>query len=180
MHPFDRFTPNAKLALQIAEQEAKNLKSPYIGTEHLLLGLLSIPKVSRIFHLHRSGRDAGERPHPPQGNEVLESRGPAREARTLDLPPHRHRTERRHGAQVPPRQRRHGAPAPLPRLHGQERRDPHPREHAGGSGGPASASRGNVRTDQSPSSSRTATWSNRSKRSSTVCRARSWACSRRE
>ncbi len=44
MHPFDRFTPNAKLALQIAEQEAKNIKSPYIGTEHLLLGLLSIPK----------------------------------------------------------------------------------------------------------------------------------------
>ncbi|MBI2636239.1 ATP-dependent Clp protease ATP-binding subunit [Candidatus Peregrinibacteria bacterium] len=44
MHPFDRFTPNAKLALQIAEQEAKNMKSQYIGTEHLLLGLLSIPK----------------------------------------------------------------------------------------------------------------------------------------
>jgi ATP-dependent Clp protease ATP-binding subunit ClpC len=44
MHPFDRFTPNAKLALQIAEQEAKNMKSEYIGTEHLLLGVLSIPK----------------------------------------------------------------------------------------------------------------------------------------
>lgn len=44
MHPFDRFTPNAKLALQIAESEAKAMKSPYIGTEHLLLGLLSIPK----------------------------------------------------------------------------------------------------------------------------------------
>ncbi len=44
MHPFDRFTPNAKLALQIAEQEAKSMKSNYIGTEHLLLGLLSIPK----------------------------------------------------------------------------------------------------------------------------------------
>lgn len=44
MHPFDRFTPNAKLALQIAEQEAKRTKSSYIGTEHLLLGLLSIPK----------------------------------------------------------------------------------------------------------------------------------------
>lgn len=44
MHPFDRFTPNAKLALQTAEQEAKAMKSSYIGTEHLLLGLLSIPK----------------------------------------------------------------------------------------------------------------------------------------
>lgn len=44
MHPFDRFTPNAKLALQIAEQEAKAMKSDYIGSEHLLLGLLSIPK----------------------------------------------------------------------------------------------------------------------------------------
>jgi len=44
MHPFDRFTPNAKLALQIAEQEAKTMQSSYIGTEHLLLGLLSIPK----------------------------------------------------------------------------------------------------------------------------------------
>jgi ATP-dependent Clp protease ATP-binding subunit ClpC len=44
MHPFDRFTPNAKLSLQIAEQEAKASQSAYIGTEHLLLGLLSIPK----------------------------------------------------------------------------------------------------------------------------------------
>jgi ATP-dependent Clp protease ATP-binding subunit ClpC len=44
MHPFDRFTPNAKLSLQIAEQEAKAAQSEYIGTEHLLLGLLSIPK----------------------------------------------------------------------------------------------------------------------------------------
>ncbi len=44
MHPFDRFTPNAKLSLQLAEQEAKNAKGSYIGTDHLLLGLLSIPK----------------------------------------------------------------------------------------------------------------------------------------
>ena len=44
MHPFDRFTPNAKLALQLAEQEAKNSKGSHIGSEHLLLGLLSIPK----------------------------------------------------------------------------------------------------------------------------------------
>ncbi|MFA5800233.1 MAG: ATP-dependent Clp protease ATP-binding subunit [Candidatus Peribacteraceae bacterium] len=44
MHPFDRFTPNAKLALQLAEQEAKTMKAQYIGTEHMLLGLLGIPK----------------------------------------------------------------------------------------------------------------------------------------
>ncbi len=44
MHPFDRFTPNAKLALQLAEQEAKANKAQFIGTEHLLMGLLGIPK----------------------------------------------------------------------------------------------------------------------------------------
>lgn len=43
MNPFDKFTKNAKLALQIAEEECKKSNSNYIGTEHLLLGILSIP-----------------------------------------------------------------------------------------------------------------------------------------
>ncbi len=43
-NPFEIFTKDAKLALQIAEKEAKTVGLKYIGTEHLLLGILSVPK----------------------------------------------------------------------------------------------------------------------------------------
>jgi ATP-dependent Clp protease ATP-binding subunit ClpC len=43
-NPFDRFTPDARQALQIAESEAKKAKLNFIGTEHLLLAILSLPK----------------------------------------------------------------------------------------------------------------------------------------
>ncbi|QQR82941.1 hypothetical protein IPJ72_03875 [Candidatus Peregrinibacteria bacterium] len=41
MSPFDRFTPNAKQALSSAEEESRKQGLPYIGSEHLLIGLLS-------------------------------------------------------------------------------------------------------------------------------------------
>jgi len=44
MSPFDRFTPNAKQTLSIAEEESRKRGLPYIGTEHLLVGLLSNPR----------------------------------------------------------------------------------------------------------------------------------------
>ena len=44
MSPFDRFTPNAKQALSIAEEESRKHGLPYIGSEHLLIGLLSNPR----------------------------------------------------------------------------------------------------------------------------------------
>jgi ATP-dependent Clp protease ATP-binding subunit ClpC len=44
MSPFDRFTPNAKQALSIAEEESRKQGVPYIGSEHLLIGLLSNPR----------------------------------------------------------------------------------------------------------------------------------------
>ncbi|HCP99827.1 MAG TPA: hypothetical protein DIT99_03675, partial [Candidatus Latescibacteria bacterium] len=34
------FTPRAKQALEIAAHEASNMKSKYVGTEHLLLALV--------------------------------------------------------------------------------------------------------------------------------------------
>jgi len=37
---FDRFTRRARNVLQLAQEEAQTLKHPYIGTEHLLLGLI--------------------------------------------------------------------------------------------------------------------------------------------
>ena len=40
MGPFDRFNDRAKRVLALAQQEAIDLKHNYIGTEHLLLGLV--------------------------------------------------------------------------------------------------------------------------------------------
>ncbi len=37
---FDRFTKKARRALQLAQEEAQRLNHNYIGTEHLLLGLM--------------------------------------------------------------------------------------------------------------------------------------------
>lgn len=39
---FDRFTDEAKRTLVLAQQEARQLKHNYVGTEHLLLGLLGV------------------------------------------------------------------------------------------------------------------------------------------
>ena len=39
-HRFDRFTGRARKVLELAQEEAQRLKHDYIGTEHLLLGLL--------------------------------------------------------------------------------------------------------------------------------------------
>ncbi len=44
MSPFDKFTPNAKQALSVAEGESRKQGLPYIGSEHLLLGLLDNPR----------------------------------------------------------------------------------------------------------------------------------------
>jgi ATP-dependent Clp protease ATP-binding subunit ClpC len=40
MYRWERFTERAKRVLQLAEEEAKRAKHSYIGTEHLLVGLL--------------------------------------------------------------------------------------------------------------------------------------------
>ena len=40
MYPFERFTERAKKVLTLAQEEAERSHHSYIGTEHLLLGLL--------------------------------------------------------------------------------------------------------------------------------------------
>ena len=40
MYPFERFTERAKKVLTLAQEEAERSYNSYIGTEHLLLGLL--------------------------------------------------------------------------------------------------------------------------------------------
>ncbi|MBQ9770228.1 MAG: hypothetical protein IJW23_00230, partial [Lentisphaeria bacterium] len=41
-HLLREFTPRAKHVLELAQQEAIRLNHDYVGTEHLLLGLISM------------------------------------------------------------------------------------------------------------------------------------------
>ena len=40
MYPFERFTEDAKRVLTLAQEEAERSHHSYIGTEHLLLGIM--------------------------------------------------------------------------------------------------------------------------------------------
>jgi ATP-dependent Clp protease ATP-binding subunit ClpC len=42
MYPFERFNEDAKRSLTFAQEEAESARHTYIGTEHLLLGLLRV------------------------------------------------------------------------------------------------------------------------------------------
>ena len=40
MNGFTNFTPRAQRVIQLARKEADHFNHPYVGTEHLLLGLI--------------------------------------------------------------------------------------------------------------------------------------------
>jgi ATP-dependent Clp protease ATP-binding subunit ClpC len=50
MYPFERFTEDAKRTLTLAQDEAERAHHSYIGTEHLLLGLLRVERGT-AFHV---------------------------------------------------------------------------------------------------------------------------------
>ena len=52
---FERFTPAARQTVVVAQEEARQLRHAYIGTEHLLLGLLSQPGTPSHHVLLRQG-----------------------------------------------------------------------------------------------------------------------------
>jgi hypothetical protein len=45
---FERFTERARQVVVLAQDEARALKHDYIGTEHILLGLLCVIFVYRL------------------------------------------------------------------------------------------------------------------------------------
>jgi ATP-dependent Clp protease ATP-binding subunit ClpA len=59
MYPFERFTERAKKVLSLAQEEAEKGHQTYIGTEHLLLGLLREKDGLAARVLDRLGIDAG-------------------------------------------------------------------------------------------------------------------------
>jgi len=46
MYPFERFTPESKRVLTLAQEEAEKSGHNYIGTEHLLIGLIRVEGTS--------------------------------------------------------------------------------------------------------------------------------------
>lgn len=100
---FERFTDQARQVIVLAQEEARNFKHPYIGTEHILLGLLreeerrpgdQAPLRSlgitlaaareRVWRLVRPGDEdrGGQMPFTPRAKKVLELA--LREALILD------------------------------------------------------------------------------------------------
>ncbi|MFJ8108303.1 Clp protease N-terminal domain-containing protein [Streptomyces sp. NPDC096132] len=55
--PFERFTVKARKVVVTAQEEARLLKHSYIGTEHILLGLLDAPDSMAAKVLHQLGYD---------------------------------------------------------------------------------------------------------------------------
>jgi ATP-dependent Clp protease ATP-binding subunit ClpC len=59
MYPFERFTERAKNVLTLAQEEAERSHHSYIGTEHLLLGLLREGEGLAARALENLGLDVG-------------------------------------------------------------------------------------------------------------------------
>lgn len=57
MYPFERFTEDAKRTLTLAQEEAERSHHSYIGTEHLLLGLLRVERGTAYRVLTELGVD---------------------------------------------------------------------------------------------------------------------------
>ncbi len=55
----DKFTERAKKVLQLARQEADRFNHNYIGTEHLLLGLIALGEGVAVIILEKMGVDLG-------------------------------------------------------------------------------------------------------------------------
>src|SRR5258708_34140854 len=57
MYPFERFNEQAKMSLTLAQEEAERSHHSYIGTEHLLLGLLRVQQGTAYRVLNDLGVD---------------------------------------------------------------------------------------------------------------------------
>ena len=55
MNGFTNFTPRAQRVVQLARREADNFNHPYVGTEHLLLGLIALGEGVAVNVLERMG-----------------------------------------------------------------------------------------------------------------------------
>ena len=92
MNGFERFTPRAQRAVQLAAREADRFNHPHIGTEHVLLGLVALGEGVAVEVLESMGvsledirlaverqvgvggetKVAGPRPYTPRTKKVFQ------------------------------------------------------------------------------------------------------------
>ena len=85
MNSFANFTPRAQRVIQLARREADSFNHPYVGTEHLLLGLIALGEGVAVNVLERMGvvldtvrheveKAVGQGPEPLKKSEKSSSR----------------------------------------------------------------------------------------------------------
>jgi len=57
LEPFPNFTPRAQQVLALARKEADRLNHNFVGTEHLLLGMIGLGQGTAVNVLGRMGLD---------------------------------------------------------------------------------------------------------------------------
>jgi hypothetical protein len=133
MEPMNNFTPRAQQVLALARKEADRFNHNYVGTEHLLLGLIKLGQGVAVSVLQKMGLDletvraevekqVGSRP----GDQDPRRQHP------LHAPREEGPRPRRQGSQGPqPFLRRHRAHPPRPAPRGRRRRRPRAQDPRG-------------------------------------------------
>jgi ATP-dependent Clp protease ATP-binding subunit ClpC len=93
VNPFERLSVEAKRALTLAQDEATRVPSRYLGTEHLLLGLLGVEGCLGAMVLAEADVDLATAraaidavPRRPEGHEITRDRVPtSRVRRVIEL-----------------------------------------------------------------------------------------------
>lgn len=90
--PLDRFTRRARQALTLAQEEAQRLSHSYIGTEHLLIGLIRVHNsvASKVLHnvgvdLHRVRELVEQTADAPRGGDLYDEKLTPLIKRVLEL-----------------------------------------------------------------------------------------------
>ena len=74
---FDRFTDRARKVMNLAKSEAQRLNHEYIGTEHILLGLVQEGSgVAPIAPARAASRSTGQLAFPTTGSRTAAPRSP--------------------------------------------------------------------------------------------------------
>ncbi len=89
MNNFSNFTPRAQKVIQLAKQEAERFNHPYIGTEHMLLGIIALGNGVAVSVLEQMGVSVES-----VRIEVEKLVGTGPETKTIGSPPFTPRTKK--------------------------------------------------------------------------------------